>query len=373
MTETRDWPDRLRSQMSEHGEARQLPREAFVSPEAVELDRRLFASSWIPVCHQSEIALPGVFSAVDVFGERLIVVRGADLELRAFFDRCVHRGTPLTEGEGGRLERLELVCPYHGASYDLGGRPRAPDVIRLGLAGRSLERALVSERFGFVFVAAREPPRPLQDEAAPPWLERASLHALRLAHRARHDVAANWKLCVENFQESHHFGPVHPSLERLTPFSRSSSHDFGGRFLGGSMDLVSEAETVSESRALQGRRFIAAEEDRRIVRDAHLFPGWLTSLQPDYFLSYRIQPRAADRTSIVAEIYLHRESPPASEPDVVAFWERTNAEDRTICERQHRGIASPSYTPGPYAPSEDGVHGFDRLVASAYLRLVTAP
>ncbi|MBL9025860.1 MAG: aromatic ring-hydroxylating dioxygenase subunit alpha [Myxococcales bacterium] len=365
----RDWLERLRSTTAEHADARQLPREAFVTQAAFDLDRSIHLSAWLPVCHVSEIAFPGAFFAVEVLGERLLVVRGADLELGAFFDRCAHRGTPLTEGEQGRLERLELVCPYHGLAYDLRGRAREPHATRLAVGGRTLERAWVAERFGFVFVAAREPARSLHDEVAPPWLERGSLHALRLARRVRYEVLANWKLCVENFQESHHFASVHPRLERLTPFSRSSSHDFGGRFLGGSMELVDGAETVSESASLLGRRFVAAEQDRRTVRDAHLFPGWLTSLQPDYFLSYRVQPLDPGRTRVVAEIFVHAESPRAAEEDLFVFWDRTNAEDRSICERQQRGVSAASYGPGPYGPSEDGVHAFDRLVATEYLRL----
>lgn len=367
MTVGSTWRAALERTLAELPHATQLPRESFVAREAFEMDARLHWASWLPVCHTSELQAPGAFSVLEVFGERILIVRGADLELAAWFDRCAHRGTPLTVGERGHIERLELVCPYHGLAYDLRGRALEPHAERLGLSGRSLDRALVAERFGFVFAAARAPMRPLAEEPAPAWLERASMHALRLARRSRYDVGANWKLCVQNFQESHHFASVHPSLERRTPLARSTSHDFGGRFLGGSMEIAEGSETVSESGLLGGRPLIAAAEDARIVRDAHLFPGWMTSLQPDYFLSYRLLPKAVDVTTVVADIYLHAAAPEAGRQDLYGFWDRTNAEDKAICERQQRGIQSPSYQPGGYAPSEDGMHAFDRLVARAYL------
>lgn len=349
--------------------ARQLPRDVYAAPPFLDLDAAIFSSAWLPVCHVSELASPGAFAALDAFGERVLVVRGADLELRAFFDRCLHRGTPLTSDPSGRLERLELVCPYHGLVYDLRGEAREPQASALRLDRRELDRASVAERFGFVFVRLGREGSALADETAPPWLERASMHALRLARRSTHIAHANWKLLVENFQEAHHFALVHPSLERRTPYAASESHDFGGRFLGGSMRLADDCETVSESGRRSCRPFVAAEDDRRVVRDAHLFPGWLTSLQPDYFLSYRIVPRAAGETRIIFEIYVHAEATAAAVEDLFLFWDRTNAEDRAICERQHRGVASPSWRPGKYAASEDGMHAFDRRVAAEYLRL----
>ncbi len=359
----------IESTLREHRAARQLPGEAFASMRAFDFDRAIFLGAWLPVCHVSALRVPGAFAALEVFGERIVVVRGADFELRAFFDRCLHRGTPLSTEPSGRLERLELVCPYHGLRYDLRGDAREPEASALCLERRSLDQAAVAERFGFVFVRPRGEARSIADEPAPPWLERASLHAVKLLGRREHALRANWKLLVQNFQESHHFALVHPSLERRTPYADSESHDFGGNFLGGTMRLADDCETVSESCRTSGRPFIAAEEDRRVVRDACLFPGWLTSLQPDYFLSYRLLPRAPDETRVVFEIYVHAEADGAEE-DLFTFWDRTNAEDRAISERQHRGVTSPSYEPGPYAPSEDGMHAFARRVARAYESLL---
>ncbi|KYF85997.1 hypothetical protein BE20_30425 [Sorangium cellulosum] len=189
-----------------------------------------------------------------------------------------------------------------------------------------------------------------------------------------YEVAANWKLCVENFQESHHFPRVHPALERLTPCDDAVSWGGGGPWLGGLMELVPGAETVSLGAARGARPLIVPEAERRRVRDAMLFPGLLTSLQPDYLLTYRLTPRAPDRTHVVADTYFHPAAfTPGFDPaDVFAFWDTVNREDRSICERQQRGMRAPGYAPSTYAAVEDGVHAFDRWVAERYLAALGA-
>jgi Rieske 2Fe-2S family protein len=107
---------------------------------------------------------------------------------------------------------------------------------------------------------------------------------------------------------------------------------------------------------------------RRASVSARRRSSWLTSLQPDYFLSYRLLPRSASETLVTADIYFHASAfVDGFDPsDVVTFWARTNAEDRAICERQQRGMAAPSFEPGPYASVEDGVFAFDRKLISEY-------
>jgi glycine betaine catabolism A len=136
------------------------------------------------------------------------------------------------------------------------------------------------------------------------------------------------------------------------------------------MELVADAETVSLDASRHERPFLAASEDRRRVHDAMLFPCLLTSLQPDYFLTYRLWPLSAQRTEVVADIFFHPAAfVPGFDPhDVYDFWERVNAEDRAICEGQQLGLRAGGFSPSCYATVEDGVHAFDRLVARAYLR-----
>jgi phenylpropionate dioxygenase-like ring-hydroxylating dioxygenase large terminal subunit len=97
-------------------------------------------------------------------------------------------------------------------------------------------------------------------------------------------------------------------------------------------------------------------------------PALLLSLQPDYLLTYRLTPAAPAETRVVFDIHFHPSAFVADfDPeDVYAFWDRVNAEDRAICERQQASMPSRGRSPGRYTSVEDGVHAFDRLVARCY-------
>ena len=44
-----------------------------------------------------------------------------------------------------------------------------------------------------------------------------------------YDVAANWKVIAENYNECYHCGPVHPELVRLVPAFGAGGTDWRGR------------------------------------------------------------------------------------------------------------------------------------------------
>jgi Rieske 2Fe-2S family protein len=136
------------------------------------------------------------------------------------------------------------------------------------------------------------------------------------------------------------------------------------------MDILAEAETVALDGDRRNRPWLAGTlpEDRRRVFDALLFPSLLLSLQPDYLLTYRLVPVGPTETRVIADIYFHAAAFTADfDPEnVYSFWDRVNAEDRAVCERQQMGIRSRGHRPGRYTSVEDGVHAFDQLVARRY-------
>lgn len=346
--------------------ARPLPPSAYFDEGVLAFDREaVFGTrAWLCAGREDEVAEPGQWIVAPITPEGILVVRGHDGLLRAFYNVCPHRGATLVSGSAGCEKRFQ--CPYHGFTFGLDG------ALKYGKAAGELSipdltPVAAGVLHGFVFVSLDPEAQPL-DRAlagAPSWLAR--LPPLRRVRRTSWETRANWKLCVENFQESHHFPRIHPALEALTPSERAQSVLGDGPWLTGIMDLVDGAETVSRSGRRKGRPFIAPEEARRRVFDAHLFPGMLWSLQPDYLLTYRVHPRAVDRTEIIADTFVHAACPDDADlADVFDFWDEVNAQDRAVCERQQIGVASRGYRPAAYAAAEDGVHAFDRQVAARY-------
>jgi Rieske 2Fe-2S family protein len=329
------------------------------------VERNLFARSWTCAGRVSDVEQPGAWVRASSSGDDVVVIRGEDLELRAVYNICRHRGTPLLDGDAGRS--LSIACPYHGWTYACSGALReAPSAPRdFDREPWGLRRVRVATWQGFVFVTLDERTPPLADwmGTVPPALEGAKLAHARRARRVSWETSANWKLLVSNFQESHHFPNVHPELERLTPTSTARTWLVpDSKWLGGEMDIEGR-ETVSTSGKLEGRALLVPPERAHLVFDAMLFPLLLTSLQPDYFLTYRLEPLTPDATRVVAEIFVHASVP--SEADLSAifdFWDVVNAQDRAICERQARGVRSRGFSPGPRIPADEGVHAFEALL-----------
>ena len=355
--------------------ARPFPARAYVDPAVFAFERRAFLGrSWLCVGRIDEVALPGQWLRADVGGEPVIVVRGADLELRALLDVCRHRGASVVgRAACGRDARLE--CPYHGWTYELDGRlaaaPYAPATLDRSSSGHAsgLVRARCATWAGFVFVALDDtlPPLAAWLGEVPPWLAELDAVPLCLARRREYDVAANWKLCVENFQESHHFPRIHRELEALTPTARAFTWSGRGRWLGGTMEITG-GETVSRGGSRRDRPFLVPEARRGMVHDAMLFPVLLTSLQPDYLLTYRLVPKSAGLTHVVADVHVHPAAigPDFDASDVFELWDRINDEDRVICEDQQANASSRAFDPASYATVEEGVHAFDRMVAQIH-------
>jgi len=336
--------------------------------------REIFDRAWLFAGHASEVTAPGSWTVAPLSPAGVVLVRGADLELRAFFNVCRHRAAPVVSGTCGRDR--ELVCRYHGWRYRLDGvladARGGGELTGFDRDAHGLVPLRVAEHRGLVFVSSDANAPALDQYLAevPEHLAGIHLHTLRLGRRVEHRAAANWKLLVENFQESHHFPGVHPALERLTPATRSSSFVTDGPWLGGTMELRDGAETVSLDGERHGRPLLGGtrEADRRRIRDYFLWPNLLLSVQPDYLLTYRILPLSTDESRITADIYFHTAafSDDFAPRDVYEFWDKTNAEDRDICEKQQLGIASPAFERARYVKSEDGVHAFDRLLVRTY-------
>jgi Rieske 2Fe-2S family protein len=210
----------------------------------------------------------------------------------------------------------------------------------------------------------------------PPWLvalgERLESGApLLRSRRVAFDVAARWTLVLENFQESLHFATVHPALEALTPSAGAETWmpaaGEAGPWLGGLMPIVATAETVSVSGRRSGRPLLVPEPEARLVRDAIRFPNLMTSLQPDYLLTFTLFPDPADpaRTRVVACTYVDADAPASSLEDVHAFWSKVYEEDREACERQELGLSSPGAKPPAWSEVEEGAAAVAVMVSAA--------
>jgi glycine betaine catabolism A len=347
-------------------QARTLPGRLFSDPRVfAEEQERLFRTAWHCIGRTDELAGPGAFKTVEVAGSGVVVLRNSAGEVRAYHNVCRHRGTRLVEaGEGEGLKRL--LCPYHAWTYDLDGHllgaPHMGEAEDFDRKEFGLYPVATASWRGFQFVNVAPDPPSLEStlgglpaRAAPYPLER-----LRRTHRVVYDIAANWKLVVQNANECYHCPGVHPQLVKLTPY-RSGEEDLReGPVFGGWMDFVDGSETATLSGKSRRAPFPGlSSEDRRRVYYYVLYPANFLSFLPDYVTLDWFVPLDPDHTRLVFDLYVDRDEPdPAT--DAMEFWEMTNRQDWHICEMAHLGSKTVAYQQGRYSSEEEVVHLVDR-------------
>ncbi len=353
------------------GASRMLPAAAYTSPAVFAWEgRHLFAGSWVCVGREPDLWADGIAQRALDIGGVPVLLTSTEGGTQALANTCRHRGHELLPA-GAVAGRRAIVCPYHAWTYRLDGAlsaaPGFRDVTGFDPADHGLVRLPIARWHGWVFVNAggdgpafAEHLGALDDLAAPYAPE--SL-VLRASHT--YELATNWKVVHENYHECYHCPLIHPELCRVSPPTSGDNYDLPGAWVGGSMRLRDDAESMSLDGRGSGRPLPGLDEaGRRSVLYLGLLPNLLLSLHPDYVMTHRVEPLSAGRTRIECAWYF-----PSADVDpayAVDFWDRTNRQDWAACESVYRGLSSPHYVPGPLAPNEDAVHRFVSMVAGAY-------
>jgi Rieske 2Fe-2S family protein len=348
-----------------------LPGRYYTSPEVFGTERRqIFARAWTAVCRADALSAAGDFVMVDVAGESLLVTRGEDGRIRAFYNVCRHRGTQLCERSAGRFPGA-ITCPYHAWTYGLEGSLRVARNMQgadgFAASDYPLHEVETDAAAGFVFVRLERPNdaaslldflHPLRNK-----LERWNLAGLASVRSIQYELACNWKLVVQNYSECYHCPIIHPQLDKLSPWDSGSNDLIDGALIGGPMTLRPTVETMSlDGTGARPPLGNVGDEDLRRVYYYAIFPGLLLSLHPDYVMVHRVDPLGVERSRVTCEWLFDRTTAETESFDpshAIEFWDLTNRQDWHICELSQRGVASRAYAPGPYSPYESMLRAFD--------------
>ena len=353
-------------------ERRTLPAAAYTDATwfRTELDR-VFARMWLAAGRDMELDQPGAFIRRDVAGASVLIVRGADGAIRAFHNVCRHRGTRICTAPEGVFHG-SLQCPYHAWTYGLDGRliaaPQMDEVDGFERSEFPL-RAVACETWdGHIFINLAPAPTPLRTHLAdlPARFAAWQMQDLRRAHRIEYDIATNWKLVVQNYNECLHCPIIHPLLNRMHHYLAAENVPTTDSYCGGAMGFKDGVETLS-SDGKRRRAFLPGlgDRERALVNYFAIYPNLLLTLHPDYMMTITIWPQDCGRTKLIAEWHFHPEEmqkPGFVFQDAVDFWDRTNREDWAISEQSYLGISSRGYQPGPYSERERQLWEFDQFV-----------
>jgi Rieske 2Fe-2S family protein len=333
----------------------------------------IFFREWFCVGREEQVPRPGDHRVLDVCGQSIILVRNPEGALRAFYNVCRHRGARLCSPEGasetsiglavkGGVSNGMIVCPYHTWTYDLNGQLlRAPHLAKeTGFdPGRvQLYPVLVECWGGFVFLNLTPAGAPSFAETvtgARARLPRYPLADLRIAKTIRYEVAANWKLLCENYNECYHCGPVHPELCRIVPAFREA----GGANLDWERGIPHKdgADTFSMSGTSTRRSFAGLNEDELSRHKGELvYPNLFLSAAREHVAAFILQPTGPRHTRIDCHFLFepHEIAQPDFDPgDAVDFWHLVNRQDWNICELVQSGIEARVHKVGVFSPMED--------------------
>ena len=368
--------EEVRLSLTPFGESRMLPRAAYLEDDVLAWERKHLFSEWVCVGRAEGLLGPRSAKAVSVGQTSVLLTRDSAGSLHAFENACRHRGHEMLPC-GGSSDAKLLACPYHAWTYTHDGRlkraPGYPEDGSFDLSRYSLNPMPVREWHGWVFVnpSGLEPDfdghvGDLESVLAPydgDDLVTVTTHA--------YDVAANWKLVVENYQECYHCPSIHPELCRVSAPQSGENLDTDGDWVGGWMALRDGVETMSFDGRSAGQRLSGlSEHEQETVMYAVLMPNLLLSLHPDYVMSHLLTPVSPGVTRIECSWSFPRavaESDGFDPTYAVDFWDLTNKQDWAACESVQRGILNPGFVPGPLAPAEDGVYQFVTRLAQSYL------
>jgi len=192
-----------------------IPGGRYTSDQFFELERtQLWTKVWVMAGRAEDVAGPGDYMTFDELGLPILIVRGADGEVRAFYNTCQHRGAPVVRDACGSTRRFR--CQYHSWTYDItDGKliqvPDERDFVDLCRAERGLVQISCELWQGWIFVNQDPDAAPLHDWFGPALdqLDELSGDSLRTIAVRSVIVPCNWKVTAEAFLEVYHFRHIH--------------------------------------------------------------------------------------------------------------------------------------------------------------------
>ena len=353
-----------------------LPGRDYHDPEVFERERqRIFLRSWFCAGRSEQAADPGQWFTIDVVGESILVLRGDDGALRAFYNVCRHRGSRLRDERSG-FDKGTLMCPYHAWCYDMKGdlvvTPKVGED-ELDRSQLSLWPVHVDEWQGFVFVNLdKQTPRALRDVIGDSYdemlsFERFEMDTLRIGATSEWIVEANWKILIENYNECLHCPTVHPELVEAIPAYRKGWVFEEGRDDGG-VWLASGSSYTADGQSSIPVLPTMNEVEARSVYGGTIFPNVMIDISGTGVVVTQLIPLGPTRTHQVAMYLFHPDAIAAPDFDpspLVEFGELVGGQDNAVCERVQKGVQSQAFSHGVYPEKDEYVYQFTQVYLQA--------
>ena len=353
-----------------------LPVRAYLAADwFAQEERTIWARNWVAAGRLNDLA-PGRMKKVQVGAAEVILCRGSHGDLTAFHNVCRHRGAQLCSGPEQPLGRL-VTCKYHAWSYSAAdgrliatGHACPTDDFRKEDHG--LLPVAVTVWNGFIFLNLAARPGPLRPDVGLAYLDNWPMDSLITGHRLVKDLACNWKVFWENYNECLHCPGIHPELCDMVPVYGQGIMA-PNEAVGWTPDdrpasaLKPGAATWTATGRPCGPEFpnLTASERQNGFNFLTLYPTMFVVAHVDYVRAVVLQPLGPETTRLTAEWYFPQatlDQPGFDAAKAAAFAALVMEQDGAAVELNQRGLRSPAYTHGRLMPEEYAIRDFHAWV-----------
>ena len=333
--------------------ARALDVAFYREPRWAAADAAILRGGWQLAGHTGDLTAGGDHIVAEVAGASVLVVRQPDGSLRGFHNVCRHRAGPLALCNGRGATRLR--CRYHGWTYGLDGQLRAApemsEAAGFDIAGIALAPVQVREFQGLVFACL--------SDAAPPFealtagiaerIAPINMGEMRFDRRVVYEVAADWKVYIDNYLEGYHVPHVHPALLPMLDYGEYHTE-------------LGEWWSLQHSPVQPGN---AAYGDGPMFY-YFIWPCTMLNILPGRLQTNRVIADGPGRCRVEFDYYYSPGNAHRAAADQ-ALTDNVQAEDAAICAAVQRNLLSGGYSAGRLSPRrEAGVWHFHNRLRRAY-------
>jgi choline monooxygenase len=338
-----------------------IPALWYRDERIADLERRaVFSKTWHVAGRLDQVREKGEFFTTDIAGEPIVVVRGEDAQLRAFYNVCRHHAAAVVPETHGRARQFR--CPYHGWTYGIDGALKGmvefDGVCDFDRAQNGLVPILVDTWENFVFVHLDPQPSPLHyflgtvpELVAPLQLTKK----LNYFDRRVYTLNCNWKVFVDNYLDGgYHVPHAHKGLSSVIEYTQYTIENFERACLQSSPLSSGGNSAPGVAATRQGRAFYL-----------WIYPNFMINAYEGVMDTNLVVPLAVDKCAVIFDYYFADITRAADQHnrESIAVSEKVQDEDMAICDAVQRGLSSRAYVAGRLSVRrEGGEHLFHRLL-----------
>jgi phenylpropionate dioxygenase-like ring-hydroxylating dioxygenase large terminal subunit len=363
-----------------------VPPDGYAQPPRIALGRffdegffaaeqkYLWPNAWVYAAHDDELPSPGSYVRFDHLGVPIVLIKGADRNVRAFYNTCPHRGAPIVLDQCGTQKGM-FTCPFHAWSFDsqgtLRGVPMQHEFGCLDRAENNLRQIRCESLGKMIFVNRNVNAPPLRvalgERFSDDFEQFGYLDKLKILRKRTFEVDINWKNVIHAFTEVYHLPIVHRK-SAVPVLGTSKIVNVNMLMPNGNTGMY----TLAPSPTSEDRGADTNFDDWKHIRNHNAFPNFLTSLPNgahEFWLAMIPWPVSTGKTRI-EEIFFFNPDGSLTDSDaarqhVLDSVDTIVGEDVVLMNGQYRSMTTGAIDGILVGNEESNIHHFEQHVDRA--------